>query len=287
MNKLFLIFVFLCGLYTNNLLSQNLNVDSTIQANVCFKKLISYEKEIFNSTNADSINTLLLKKSYVYKEIHAYDKAISTLERIYFQNLNDSSSYIVYYEMAINAYLAGRFTESISFCDLIIHSSFKANSFKPIYLLLALSNNELANYDEGLKYSLLVVDQLQSSSNQKDSLKLLLENSYCVQHRPHFLNPSKAQTLSAILPGLGQCYSGYYAEGVSNFVLHAIVVSVTGYAIYKTYYLTSYFGGISLLMKFYTGGTRRSEFLANKRNYEQKQNFSLKIKKILIQNCCE
>jgi hypothetical protein len=258
----------------NNLLSQNLNVDSTIQANVCFKKLISYEKEIFSSTNADSINALLLKKSYVYKEIHAYDKAISTLERIYF-------------EMAINAYLAGRFTESISFCDLIIHSSFKANSFKPIYLLLALSNNELANYDEGLKYSLLMVDQLQSSSNQKDSLKLLLENSYRVQHRPHFLNPSKAQTLSAILPGLGQCYSGYYAEGISNFVLHAIIVSFTGYAIYKTYYLTSYFGGISLLMKFYTGGTRRSEFLANKRNYERKHNFSLKIKKILMQNCCK
>lgn len=287
MNKLFLIFVFLCGLYTNNLFSQDLNVDSTIQVNRCFKKLISYEKEIFNSTNADSINTLLLKKSYVYKEIHAYDKAVSTLERIYFQNLNDSSFYIVYYEMAINAYLAGRFTESISFCDLIIHSSFKANSFTQIYLLLALSNNELASYDEGLKYSLLVVDQLQSSSNQKDSLKILLENSYSAQHRPHFLNPSKAQTLSAILPGLGQCYSGYYAEGISNFVLHAIIVSVTGYAIYKTYYLTSYFGGISLLMKFYTGGARRSEFLANKRNYERKHNFSLKIKKILMQNCCK
>lgn len=284
MNKLCLTFVFLCGLFSNNLYSQSIKADSLLDIRDYKNAIVLYERNIFFSSNEDSTSVYLLKKSYAYKALNQHDKAIATLERVNFQTLNDSMKFIVYYEMATNAFLIGRFSEAISFCDLLLHYYSQSNfSLENIYLILALSNNELMKYEESLKYSLLVIDFSNRQINEKDSLKKVLNILFLPKNQPQFKKPAKAELLSAIIPGLGQCYSGYYLEGIASFTTHLALLGLTGFAAYKAYYLTAYFGGVSMFMRFYFGGSRRSEFLAHKRNEKLKNDFTKQIRKVLIE----
>lgn len=283
MNKFCLTFVFLCGLFLNNLFSQSSKADSLFYFQEYEKAIIQYERNIFFSSNEDSISEYLLKKSYAYKALSQYDKAITTLERINFQTLNDSMNFMVYYEMATNAFLFGRFNEAISFCDMLLHYHSQSGfPLENIYLILALSNIELMKYDESLKYSQLLIDSSNRMKNEKDSLKKVINILFLPENLPSFKKPEKAELLSAILPGLGQCYSGYYLEGIASLTTHLVLLGLTGFAVYKSYYLTAYFGGVSMFMRFYFGGSRRSEFLAHKRNEKLKNDFKTQIRKVLI-----
>lgn len=284
MSKLCLTFVFLCGLFLNNLFPQSITTDSIFDQKDYKTALVLYERNIFFSSNEDSVMIYLLKKSYAYKALNQYNKAVETLERINFQNLSDSMNFIVYYEMSINAFLSGRFSEAIGFCDIILHYHSKsAFPLENVYLIMAMANNELMKYEESLKYSQLAIDVSNRQITEKDSLKKILSILYLPKNQPHFKKPAKAELLSAIIPGLGQCYSGYYLEGIASFATHLALLGLTGYAVYKAYYLTAYFGGVSMFMRFYFGGSRRSEFLAHKRNEKLKNDFSKKLKTILIE----
>ncbi len=283
MNKYSLIFAFLCGLFSNNLFPQITKADSLFEKNEYEKAIVLYERCIFSSSNEDSISILLIKKSYAYKEVKQHEKAIITLERIKTETLSDSLHFIVYYELALNAYLDGRFNEAISFCNILTYyHKEKAFPLVNIYIILALSNNQIENYPDALKYSIESINNSSLQNSKKDSLINALNILFSPKNVPKFKKPERAELLSAILPGLGQCYSGYYLEGFASFITHIALAGLTGYAAYKTYYLTAYFGGVSMFMRFYFGGSRRSEFLAHKRNEKNKTDFFEKNKKLII-----
>ncbi len=283
MNKFCLIFVSLCGLFSSNLFSQSSIADSLFDIKEYDKAIVSYERSVFSSTNEDSVSGFLIKKSFAYKASQQYEKAITTLERINVQLLSDSLNFIVYYELAINAFLDGRFNEAIGFCNIIsYYHKDKDYPMENVYIVLALSNNEIGNYEDAFKYSISSLNNSTIDAEKRDSLKHSINILFSHKNLPLFKKPEKAELLSAIIPGLGQCYSGYYLEGFASFLTHVGLAAITGYAVYKAYYLTAYFGGVSMFMKFYFGGSRRSEFLAHKRNEKIKLDFYNKNKQLIL-----
>lgn len=73
--------------------------------------------------------------------------------------------------------------------------------------------------------------------------------------------------MSTFLPGLGQMYAGYPLEGIFNLGLQSTCLGLGLYSAYYKYYLTGYFEGFALFPKFYFGGTIRTEYLVEKKNY--------------------
>lgn len=100
---------------------------------------------------------------------------------------------------------------------------------------------------------------------------------------PKIKNPDKAQLLSHILPGAGQFYAGKIGEGLLSFSLQAAVLGLTGYGIYKQYYITSYLAGFGVFQKFYFGGGTRASFLTKQRNEKVASDFNTKVNKKLTE----
>jgi hypothetical protein len=244
--------------------------------------LIDLEKKIFLSNNNDSINHLLINKALVYKDCKQLNHVIHTLERVSFNLLTDSLKTFVSYELSLASFLQHNYQQSIAYANQCMHIGGHFLQYKKwALLMIILSYNELEEYDKAQEYSALLIEMVEKSNQEKYTNEM--EILYSSKSRPKHKNPAKAETMSAIIPGLGQVYSGYYAEGIANFALHALLLSVSGYAAYETYYLTSYFAGINMLIRFYQGGTRRSMYLANKRNYINKQEYNYTLKAKLIE----
>lgn len=285
-NKYLLICVFLFVLYTNSgygqtdiLAKEKTGFESTIEP------LIDLERIIFFSDISDSISHFIIQKAEIYKKTEQYSDVIYTLERLSFSTLSDSLKTAVYYELGLASFLNHNYQQSIAYAGQSLHSDFSNNLYLSLnQLLITLAYNELEKYDSGFENALIFVNHLEIPSSEKEILQNDIRQFYSEKNRPRFKKPAKAETMSAIIPGLGQCYSGYYAEGIANFTLHALLLSLSAYAVYETYYLTAYFGGINLLIRFYQGGTRRSNYLANKRNYILKKEYNKKIKDRMLQD---
>lgn len=71
----------------------------------------------------------------------------------------------------------------------------------------------------------------------------------------------KSTYLSALIPGLGQVYTGHLEEGLVNFGLNLTTLGFTALCIYKGYYATGILIGYTMFQRFYTGGLRRAEKL--------------------------
>lgn len=285
-NKYLLICVFLFGLFTNSgygqtdiLAKGKIGFESTIEP------LIDLERKIFFSDISDSISHFIIQKAEIYKKAEQYNDVIYTLERLSFSTFSDSLKTAVYYELGLASFLNHNYQQSIAYAAQSLHSDFSNNLYLSLnQLLITLAYNELEKYDSGFENALQFANHLEIPNSEKEILQNDICQFYSEKNRPRFKKPAKAETMSAIIPGLGQCYSGYYAEGIANFTLHALLLSLSAYAVYETYYLTAYFGGINLLIRFYQGGTRRSNYLANKRNYILKKEYNKKIKDRMLQN---
>lgn len=285
-NKYLLICVFLFGLFTNSgygqtdiLAKEKIGFESTIEP------LIDLERKIFFSDISDSISHFIIQKAEIYKKTEQYNDVIYTLERLSFSTLSDSLKTAIYYELGLASFLNHNYQQSIAYTAQSLHSDFSNNLYLSLnQLLITLAYNELEKYDSGFENALQFANHLEIPNSEKEILQNDIRQFYSEKNRPRFKKPAKAETMSAIIPGLGQCYSGYYAEGIANFTLHALLLSLSAYAVYETYYLTAYFGGINLLIRFYQGGTRRSNYLANKRNYILKKEYNKKIKDRMLQD---
>lgn len=284
-NKYLLICVFLFVLSTNSLYCHNEpDFQKKSMDKSTMETLIDLERKIFFSDNTDSTHHFLIRKAEIYKKTEHYIDVIYTLERLSFSSLTDSLKTAVSYEMSLASFMHHNYRQSIAYANQSLQTNYSSISYNQLNrLLITLSHNELEEYDKGLEQSFLLINQLEKSEKEKEILQNDLQQLYSEKKRPKHKNPAKAEMMSAIIPGLGQCYSGYYAEGIANFTLHALLLSISGYAVYKTYYLTSYFAGINMLIRFYQGGTRRSMYLANKRNYTNKKEYNTTLKNKIIE----
>jgi hypothetical protein len=99
---------------------------------------------------------------------------------------------------------------------------------------------------------------------------------------PKYKSEKKAGKLSSFLPGTGQIYAGYFAEGVVSVLFQLAGLSFGVYSFFIKNYITSVLIGYSFFQKFYLGGVQRAEFLVRKRNYLVKRKFNDKAKNYIL-----
>jgi hypothetical protein len=154
----------------------------------------------------------------------------------------------------------------------------------PSYILYALLLNENREWEKA-KEKLEKWTNYTYSNNPilKDSLLTAIHNLYNSKNYPKYKSPEKAHLYSSFVPGLGQAYSGYFADAAFSAIMQLSGIGVAVYGVFVAkYYITGLVLGYGIFQRFYIAGTKRAEFLANKHNYKSARKYNDCIKDFLI-----
>lgn len=273
----FLICVFLCGTFlTTKAQPLGSYADSLWRAKDYRNAALAFEYQYFTANTDAQRNEALLQKTWCYKALKQFDKAQKTAERIALPSLrNDTAQAAVYYELALCAYLAEHYNESLHFVlqgrHFIKDSSLTAN----LLPLEILSLNELRRWDEGKAKFEQYAQQNGIGASQRDSLYRFVRN-------PRLRNPDKAHLLSMIFPGAGQWYAGYPSKGITSLAIQTLSLGFGVYSFWHKYYFSGFFTGAGLFNMFYQGGGRYAYYLAQEKNKQLTRRYNDPIKQTII-----
>ena len=241
-----------------------------------------YERCVYLSElNTEKAN-FLLKKAECYWAIDELSQAKIALQRINTINLSDSLLFKTQYALAATYYMQGNYQSANS--ELIQIKAFIQDSslVQKSTFLLRLTLVNLHEYKAAELQFELWANQLSISKSVKSELFEELKTIFDKKNLPKFKDPEKAKLLSMYLPGTGQFYAGYFWEGAANLSFQLAGLAILGYGICSTYYITGGIVGLGIFQRFYKGGVKRSQFLAEKRNFEDTKEFVSQIQ--LLQN---
>jgi hypothetical protein len=284
-----LLFVFLSRLtYANNdTLRLKQFADSLFIVGDYFEASVYYQKLDFFLTGEHGKNQAKLSAANANKILKQYDNAINILNTISLNDVHDSLIYEVKHQCALLNYLKNDFLQVEVYLNQLNYLVSDSNYITKSLLLQALNLNEQYKW-EAAKEKLLM---LNSRLYKKDSLgykriKKELDGMYAANQLPKLKSTNKAIKMSSIIPGLGQCYSKNYGEGIASFISVTSSVGIMAAGIVFQFYFTGIATGNMLLGKFYLGGIKRSEFLVEKYNYTTAKSFNqglkLRIKPLFI-----
>ncbi len=240
---------------------------------------IAYEYVIYSNNNIYVSNVAKYNKALCYKQMGLFKKASLELERVNYSALSDSQFLSFRYQAALNSYLSGDFSTSVFHVDQVLLRNRGVKSCKELYLLSALSYNNLEKWDKAHDAAIQYCN-LTFGAELKEIIRNKIDSFYAKRNIPKMKSDKKLFYYS-LIPGLGQAYCGYYLEGLFNFSLNALALGVGGYEVYSHYFLTGYCLAAIPISKFYLGGKRRSEFLIKKVNYLRVSDFNEKVKNLL------
>jgi hypothetical protein len=240
------------------------SADSLRAAGSIEDAIIAYEYEAYTATNNITRTIALVQKADCLLEKGRIEQSESTLSRLNYFGLSDSLQYEARYKSALYSYLNKNFEESIAQFKMIqqfLPIEYSINS-KPLY---ALALNETREWTEAK-------EQLHTWGKYHFSEDTAVMNDL-----------DKAQVWAQLLPGTGQLYSGYFFDAAftSIMVLSGIGIAAYGVLVAK-YYVTGILLGYGVFQQFYIGGQKRSEYLANKRNYQRKRAYNDQLKGMII-----
>lgn len=278
----FLLFVFLSKL-TAYSISDTLQLkkiaDSLFLNKKYYEASIFYQKLDFFSQGENSKNRAKLLAANCCKQDKNYLNGIAQLNSISTDGASDSIIFEVKYQSALMSYLNNDFTQAESFLEqlnyLVKDSSYITNSL----MLHAFVLNE--------QYKWLQAKEKLNKLNQSLHLnnvevynfnKKIIDSIYGSKNIPKLKDVEKAGHISTFFPGFGQCYAGYYGEGISSFFAITVIAGAMVVGIIYQYYFTSIFVGNLLIGKFYLGGIKRAEFLAEKYNYLHSKKYNQALK---------
>lgn len=272
-----LICILLCKSFTSNadtIVSNFKTADSLYLSGNYDKAALAYERIIFLSRSDYERYKALLFKSYCYKKEQLYNNALKTLQRCNYLNINDSIRYTLYKESVLIAFLDGNYPDAESTLNLLNHSNIDSSKQYEYLYLGILTLNELQEWDEaaGLLKKYMNHKNLDPESKENKSLFV----------KPKLLNSKTAKTLSFILPGSGQIYSGKLFRGLSSIILNGSAITYSILSVEKGFYLSGIFTGFNLFMMFYTGGSRYAEYIANKENAKRVAAYNKKIRDFIL-----
>lgn len=247
----------------------------------CDTAALRYEYLVFRSTDAAIQNQFLIEKARVQRRCGDHTSAKSTLDRLNFGALNDSMTSVAHSEIALTAYLMNDYTlaESHLYRLKSTDTSFRYSPDAGILFTLVL--NELGKWDEA-KQVLLEYAGSRYSGESRDSVLSVIGQLYQPSLVPRLKNLKKAQIMSMIVPGSGQIYAGYVAEGITNSILVLAAVAYTGYSVFTANYLAAAFIGYGMMSKFYLGGITHLEYLVSKRNAERSRVYNDQLKELVF-----
>ncbi|MBS1505720.1 MAG: hypothetical protein JSS79_03645 [Bacteroidetes bacterium] len=253
MIKFYLTCTFLCAPFFIRA-QETKKADSLFFAGQYLQANVEYERLLFNGSK--SINVLLLKKSYCLKAEAKYDLAYNTLARGNFFVGDDSTQFKLYYESALNAFLGEKYDLALSKIQES-HYYIPAISHPMIDLLEILTLNHL----QKLKDAEAKFITFKTKYHVDDST-----NFYMAKRFKKLKNPDKAESISHLLPGVGQMYAGYAGRGVTSLLLQTGMIAFTAYSFFNGYYFSGAFTGVGLFYMFNNGGARHAQYLAEKKN---------------------
>ena len=255
--------------------------DSLFDAGNFFLAGIEYERIAYNPLNNLELTNALIKKGDCLLAENNYSEAEYSLSRIRFNDLPDSLLYLARYKNAFASYLNSNFqnaeSQLIQLQNYIEDSAYIVKSF----LLHGLVLNELDSFNLAKEKIIQYIKYNYKSDDKKlklDELELL----YSLKEIPKYKSESKAARLSTFLPGSGQLYAGYFAEGAVSVLFQLAGLGFGVYSFIIKNYITSVIIGYSFFQKFYLGGVQRAEFLVRKRNYLLKRKFNDKAKNYIL-----
>jgi len=221
-----------------------------------------------------------LKRSYCLKKLGDFQKAQKILEEVNCFGLKDSLHFLIRYEIALNAFMQGEFSESASQFQMIRHLIADSLLLDQSLWLEILTSIELADWDKSKILCLKHIRSQNVTIEEKDSLELVI-NILFDKDIPKLKNPERAFLLSTIIPGSGLCYAGKIGDGLLNFTLCATFLSAGGYLIWQGYIFTGWLGSLSIFNKFYMGGRYRAKHFAEERNTNEVQIFRDKVEEFI------
>ena len=284
-----LLFVFLSRLtFSNNdTLRLKQFADSLFSVGDYFEASVYYQKLDFFLTSEHGKIQAKLSAAQANKILKQYDNAISILNTISLNDIHDSLIYQVKYQCALINYLRNDFSQVEVYLNQLNYLVSDSNYTSKSLMLQALNLNEQYKWEEA-KGKLLILNYRlhKNDSVLYNRVRKEIDGMYAMNHLPKLKSASKAIKMSSIIPGLGQCYSKNYGEGIASFISVTSSVGIMAAGIVFQFYFTGIATGNMLLGKFYLGGIKRSEFLVEKYNYTTAKSFNqglkLRIKPLFI-----
>ncbi|MDC1220196.1 hypothetical protein N8Z95_00605 [bacterium] len=259
------------------------SADSLRAAGLIDDAIIAYEYAAYTAINNLTRTKALVNKADCLLEKDRIGQSELTLSRLNYFGLNDSLQYEARYKSALYSYLNKNFEESIAQFKMIqqfLPIEYSINS-KPLYALALNETREWTEAKEQLhtwgKYHFSEDTAVMNDFNAR------INETYQVKNHPKLKDLDKAQVWAQLLPGTGQLYSGYFFDAAftSVMVLSGIGIAAYGVLVAK-YYVTGILLGYGVFQQFYLGGQKRSEFLANERNYKKERAYNDLLKEVII-----
>jgi len=241
-----------------------------------FEASIGFERAIFNENDSSRIDLYRYYKSLCYKRIADYDNALKELERIKIETKPDSLYLIFRYEQLLCSYLNQDLNQAMSLIDGIYKRFRDTISVLELLPLNILCLNACREWDNARTLWYYYIDNSVASDSAKNCFNQEVSRLYEMKNLPKFYSAGRAGNLSTFLPGSGQIYSGAVLEGSFNLIINMALLYYAVNQLTGKYYLTGYFIGLKLFNKFYSGGIRRAESLANNKNEEELRIFNIK-----------
>jgi hypothetical protein len=240
---------------------------------------VEYERIYYLSEDVKLKNLALLKKSYCYKQDKKFEDAAKTLKRIDFNHIIDSIYALSCYEYALNTFLNGDYSETMLQLDDI-----------------EVKIKDTLYYNQSLFLKILTLNKMQKWEEANTKLNIFIKTNKVnidpftykeLMKIPKLKNENFAQTISYIIPGGGQMYTGQWGRGLSSLILQGAFVTYTYFSFINGFYISGVFSGFSTFRSFWTGGANYAKYLAKQKNKERIDNHNKKVKDFLLKNFTE
>ncbi len=237
-------------------------------AATCYERVF-----LFSNANSEKVESLF-KRANCFKLINQHDKAYNSLVRVLQFDLNDSVRCKANYELALNLYLSGYFSDAEKYCAKNYSLPLTTIDYNNSIVLHVFILNELNNYTEALQKSTNYITSLNIDKDKKDSLTTFLANHYTKKNIPKLKSLKKARRLSKVLPGSGLFYAGKPGKALTNIGFQLLAVGYTGINVYAQNYVTAATVGVFFMRMFYTGGVNQLNEVIPKINYIKTRKFN-------------
>ena len=259
---------FLLIIFSNNLFASSIKqADSLFSLGLYPDACIAYERIIYEHPEDEFIKAnALLKKSYCYKAERNYLLIDNLLNRCNINGLNDTFKSQILFEQAFACYMNEKFSLAKSRILPVFNLNTTPELEKASVFLYSLILNELNSWDESKKNLISFIKRTEIKDEKlRDNLIKEVDEMYQKKNIPKIRKLKFAKTLSFILPGSGQAYSGKAVKGLISLSLASLAGAFTYFNFVDEIYSSSA-AGLFFFTYFYFGNVKQVTPIVNKRN---------------------
>ena len=235
------------------------------------KKLLLLEFRFWEGTTDPIKLEALLNKADIYKALNLHEQALFELERAKKYCIDQNAFSVLNFEKMLHYFLSDKYNDA---SDI----SISVNELEQIHKTKEYTTMKLFSLNESEKWGKCKQELLNKCSIDDSTNKIKIEQLPTIYN---YVSPAYCSRLSSFIPGLGEIKAGYPVKGVTSLLINSGLLLFTGYNFYYGFYLTGIISGGLPLLKFYGGGKRLSERLAEEHNEKEKKKLKNKYDKLI------